>query len=64
MIWNVKEDKLLTNPINKKTQEQVTEYLYDKLNGLLDGHYEFKTKEDIDILNQELSDSIYIAKRK
>lgn len=64
MIWNVKEDKLLTNPINKKTQEQVTEYLYDKLNSLLDGHYEFKTKEDIDILNQELSDSIYIAKRK
>ena len=64
MIWNIKENKLLTSEI--ETQEQITEYLYNKLNSLLENYsnMKFEDKNNIDNLNKEFKDSIYIAKTK
>lgn len=63
IIWNLKEDKLLRSKMSDN-EDEVTEYLCNKLNMLLNDNYEFKDKKDVDKLNQKLNDSIYIAKRR
>lgn len=64
IIWNNKEDNFIRSEI--KNQEQITEYLYNKLNSLLENYSNMKleNKNDIDNLNHEFNDSIYIAKTK
>lgn len=66
IIWNSKDDKLVRSNINSRNQDEITKYLCNRIDNLLNNHLNqsIENKINIDLLNEEFENSIYIAKRK